>query len=195
MPRLPLIAFFQPHPSSNRHTPQSGQQCNQGHSPQCHRLSQHPQHHSQCHPLQLHPRLPCQQYHHSTSVIPLVAGAQCPITIQPLHNHPYLIGYPLGLWPPYQQYYAGPQGHGQEDSEMAKPDKFTGWDPSKLCPFIVSCIIAFDSQPCKFATNLQWVSYATSYLSDISMLWWQPILVTYSEPLIQGTWGEFIDQL
>src|SRR5882724_2352791 len=68
---------------------------------------------------------------------------------------PYLIGYPPGPWPPYQQYYAGPHGHGEEDSETAKCNKFTGQDPSKLCPFIVSCIMAFDSRPCKFATDCQ----------------------------------------
>src|SRR5882724_10517685 len=66
---------------------------------------------------------------------------------------PYPIGYPPGPWPPYQQYYAGPQGPSKEDSETAKPDKFTGQDPSKLCPFIVCCIMAFDSQPHKFATD------------------------------------------
>jgi len=36
-------------------------------------------------------------------------------------------------------------GHGNEDSETAKPDKFTGREPSKLHPFVVSCIMAFDS--------------------------------------------------
>src|SRR5882724_4851971 len=82
---------------------------------------------------------------------------------------PYMIGYPLGPFPPYQQYYAGPHGHAKEDSEMAKPDKFTGQDPLKLCPFIVSCIMAFDSQPCKFVTNCQQVSYTALYLSNITM--------------------------
>src|SRR5882724_11703412 len=62
----------------------------------------------------------------------------------PMPNHypapvqPYPIGYPPDPWPPYQQYYAGLQGHGEKDSEMAKPDKFTGREPSKLRPFIVS---------------------------------------------------------
>ena len=65
----------------------------------------------------------------------------------------YPISYPPGPWPPYQQYYAGPQGHGEEDSKTAKPDKFTGRDPLKLHPFIVFCIMAFDSQPHKFATD------------------------------------------
>jgi len=78
---------------------------------------------------------------------------------------------------------------------MAKPDKFTGWDPSKLCPFIVCCIMAFDSRPHKFATDCQRVSYAASYLSDIAMLWWQPILVAFLEPSIRNDWGEFVDQL
>jgi len=39
---------------------------------------------------------------------------------------PYPIGYPLGPWLPYQQYYTGKHGHIEEDSETAKPDKFTG---------------------------------------------------------------------
>ena len=54
--------------------------------------------------------------------------------------------------------------------------------------------MAFDSQPCKL-TNHQQVLFTASYLSDIAMLWWQPTLVTYPEPLIWGNWGEFIDQL
>src|SRR5882724_6850347 len=47
----------------------------------------------------------------------------------------YPIGSPPGLCPPYQQHYTGPYGHGDEDSETAKPDKFTGRDPYKLHPF------------------------------------------------------------
>jgi len=108
---------------------------------------------------------------------------------------PYPIGYLPGPWPPYQQYYAGPQGHSEEDSETAKPDKFTGRDPSKLFPFIVCCIMAFDSWPHKFATDQQRVSYAASYLSDITMLWWKPILVAFPELSIHNDWGEFVDQL
>src|SRR5882724_4585755 len=66
---------------------------------------------------------------------------------------PYPISYPPGPWPPYQQNYTGPYGHGNEDSEMAKPHKFTGRDLSKLCLFVVSCIMAFNSRPRKFATD------------------------------------------
>src|SRR5882724_2025909 len=65
----------------------------------------------------------------------------------PAPAQPYLISYPPGPWLPYQQYYAGQHGHVKEDSETAKPNKFTGQDPSKLHPFIISCIMAFDSQP------------------------------------------------
>ena len=51
---------------------------------------------------------------------------------------PYPISYLPGLWPPYQQYYAGPPGHGEEDSEMANPYKFMGQDPSKLHPSLLA---------------------------------------------------------
>src|SRR5882724_8578787 len=113
----------------------------------------------------------------------------------PAPMQPYPIGYPPGLWPPYQQNYMGPYVHGDEDSQTAKPDKFTGRDPSKLCPFVVSCIMAFNSRPRKFVTNRQRVSYAVSYLSDIAMLWWQPILVAFPELSIRYDWGEFVNQL
>src|SRR5882724_1839894 len=71
---------------------------------------------------------------------PMVNYFQAPV-------QPYPIGYPPGPWPPYQPYYAGQHGHVEEDSKMAKPNKFTGQEPSKLCPFVISCIMAFDSQP------------------------------------------------
>ena len=108
---------------------------------------------------------------------------------------PYQISHPPAQWPQYPPYYATPQGGFNEDSETAKPEKFTGWDPLKLHPFIISCIMAFNSIPHKFATDNLWVSYTTSYLSNIAMLWWQPTLVAYPKPLIQGDWGEFVDQL
>jgi len=79
--------------------------------------------------------------------------------------------------------------------KLPNPNKFTGRDPSQLHPFIISCIMAFNSRPHKFATDNLWVSYTTSYLSNIAMLWWQPTLVAYPKPLIQGDWGEFVDQL
>ena len=55
--------------------------------------------------------------------------------------------------------------------------------------------MAFDSWPRKFATDCQQVSYADLYLSDITMLWWKPILVAFPELSIHNDWGEFVDQL
>src|SRR5882672_8668950 len=71
--------------------------------------------------------------------------------------------YPPAPWPPYPQapwvlyppYYPYQQGGNNEDSETARPDKFTGQDTSKLCPFIICCVIVFDSRPRKFATDIQ----------------------------------------
>ena len=68
---------------------------------------------------------------------------------------PYPNGYPPAYWPQYPLYYAAPQGGINKDSETSKPNKVTGWDPSKPHPFIVSCIMAFDRRPHKFPTNCQ----------------------------------------
>ena len=68
---------------------------------------------------------------------------------------PYPNGYHPAYWPQYLPYYAAPQGGLNEDSETAKPDKFTGQDPLKLHPFIISCIMAFDSRLHKFAIDHQ----------------------------------------
>src|SRR5882672_9532958 len=55
--------------------------------------------------------------------------------------------------------------------------------------------MVFDSQPHKFATDCQRVSYAASHLSDIAMLWWQPNLVLDPKPSICSDWSEFVEQL
>src|SRR5882672_7370838 len=65
--------------------------------------------------------------------------------------------YPPAPWAPYLPYYPYQQGGNNEDSETARPDKFTGQDPLKLHPFIICCVMAFDSCPRKFATDHQWV--------------------------------------
>jgi len=76
----------------------------------------------------------------------------------------------------------GPARLYEGDSETAKPEKFMGREPSQLCPFIISCIMAFDSRPHKFVTECQQVTYAPSYLTDMAMLWWQPHLIAQLEP-------------
>ena len=55
--------------------------------------------------------------------------------------------------------------------------------------------MAFNSWPHKFVTDHKRVSYTALYLTDIAMLWWQPILVTFPEPSIHNDWGEFFNQL
>src|SRR5882672_3893946 len=63
--------------------------------------------------------------------------------------------YPQAPWAPYPPYYPYQQNGNEEDSETARPDKFTGRDPSKLRPFIICCVMDFDSRPRKFATDCQ----------------------------------------
>ena len=98
-------------------------------------------------------------------------------------QHPFA-GYPPPQWPQYPPYYLALQGSYEGDSETAKPEKFMGREPSQLRPFIISCIMAFDSRPRKFMTKCQQVTYTASYLTDIAMLWWQPHLIAQLEPSI-----------
>ena len=63
------------------------------------------------------------------------------------------------------------------DSEAAKPDKFTGKDLRKLRSFISSCLMYFDNKPFKFKNDCRQVSYAALFLSEITLLWWQPHLM------------------
>src|SRR5882724_3071654 len=180
MPHLPLTAFFRPHPSSDRRTPPSGQPRSRGHCPRCHRLSQQPWHHFPCHPLLSCPRLSRQWYHHHTSVMPLVAGARCPITTWPLCKCTRSAtrqarGHPTSSTTQVHRVTA------RKTPKRPSPTSSLVGEPSKLHPFIASCVMAFDSWPCKFATDHQRVSYAVLYLSDIAMMWWQLILVTFPE--------------
>ena len=78
---------------------------------------------------------------------------------------------------------------------MAKPDKFTGKDPHKLWPFITACIMVFDNKPYKFRSDHQCVSYTASFLSEITLLWWQPNLMANPEPPIRSDWAEFVSEL
>src|SRR5467141_3437220 len=103
--------------------------------------------------------------------------------------------YQQAPWAPYPPYYPYQQNGNDEDSETARPDKFTGRDPSKLRPFIICCVMAFDSRRRKFATDRQRVSYAASHLSEIAVLWWRPNLILDPEPSIRSDWSEFVEQL
>ena len=115
----------------------------------------------------------------------------------PLNNPPGPLGPPWG--PPYPYYIvqqAAPvPTQTKGDSDAAKPDKFTGKDLRKLRSFISSCIMVFNNKPFKFKNDRQRVSYAASFLSEITLLWWQPNLMAFPEPTIWSDWSEFITEL
>src|SRR5882724_8631222 len=131
-----------------------------------------------------------------------VGGPPIQLYVPAPPQHPFA-GYPPPQWPQYPPpqwlqyplYHVAPQGSYEGDLETAKPEKFTGWEPSQLRPFIISCVMAFDSRPRKFATKCQQVTYAASYLTDIVMLWWQLHLIAQPEPSIRSNWGEFVAEL
>ena len=107
---------------------------------------------------------------------------------------------PNPWYPPYPYQYPHPYqfqqpATGDTDSNVTKPDKFTGKDSQQFRPFLASCIMAFNNKPRKFQTDRQRVAYAASYLSDIAMSWWQPILSAPIEAPIRNNWLLFIQEL
>ena len=130
------------------------------------------------------------------------------------HPHPLMQPGPLGLhalpgftashqyptWGALYLYYivqqtAPPPIQNNGDSEAVKPDKFMGKDLRKLRSFISLCITYFNNKPFKFKNNQHQVSYAASFLSEITLLWWQPHLMVFPEPSIQSNWGKFVIEL
>src|SRR6266481_6619305 len=80
---------------------------------------------------------------------------------------------------PYYVIQQAAPAQGDGNSDRAKPNKFTGKDPRKLWPFIMACIMVFNNKPQKFRNDHQHVSYTASFLSEITLLWWQPNLMAY----------------
>src|SRR5882724_5216803 len=57
-------------------------------------------------------------------------------------------------------------------------------------PFNVPCHVL----PCSPLVLIEEHSLITGF-APLSVSWWQPTLVMYPEPSIQGNWGEFVNQL
>ena len=55
--------------------------------------------------------------------------------------------------------------------------------------------MVFNNKPHKFLSDRQHVSYATSFLSEITLLWWQPNLMAFPKPPIHSDWAEFVSKL
>ena len=55
--------------------------------------------------------------------------------------------------------------------------------------------MAFNNKPHKFWSDRQRISYTTSFLSEIALLWWQPNLMVVPEPPIHSDWAKFVSEL
>jgi len=132
-------------------------------------------------PTPVAPQVARQQYHHSTWLCPWWLG-QCQLLSSPCATIPNrLPTRPMATLPAVLH---RSTGHSEEVSKMAKPNNSLVRIPRSYA--LHSLLYhAFNSQPRKFATDQQRVSYAASYLSNITMLWWQPILVTFQTVHLQ----------
>ncbi|KAG6325937.1 hypothetical protein ID866_13152 [Astraeus odoratus] len=63
-----------------------------------------------------------------------------------------------------------------------KPDTFNGTDPKKLHTFLVQCKLNFQDCPCVFCLDCSKVTFAQSYLKGMALEWFEPDLLSSSDP-------------
>ncbi|KAG6326148.1 hypothetical protein ID866_12941 [Astraeus odoratus] len=76
---------------------------------------------------------------------------------------------------------------------------FDGSDPKKLCMFLVQCKLNFQDRPHTFHNDQTKVTFAQSYLKGMVLQWFEPNLLSDSDPddhpLWMDNWKEFVIEL
>lgn len=77
------------------------------------------------------------------------------------------------------------------------PERFTGKDPDKLRPFIMSCELNFQGNPRTYRNDLTKITYAVAHLADSAQLWYEPYFYNAPNPapLFCSNWDEFKREL
>jgi hypothetical protein len=70
-----------------------------------------------------------------------------------------------------------------EKAHVKDPERFSGKDATKLRTFLTSCELVFRSQPRTYASDDRKIVYAASYLTDLAAAWFQPHLLTPTDPI------------
>ncbi|KAG6327533.1 hypothetical protein ID866_11556 [Astraeus odoratus] len=82
---------------------------------------------------------------------------------------------------------------------VCKPDTFNGTDLKKLYTFLVQCELNFQDHPHVFHLDHSKVTFAQSYLKGMALEWFEPDLLSSSDPedcpLWMDNWKEFIIEL
>jgi len=81
--------------------------------------------------------------------------------------------------------------------KIKEPERFTGKDPDKLRPFIMSCELNFQGNPRTYRDDLTKITYAVAHLSDSAQLWYEPYFYNAPNPppLFCSNWEEFKREL
>ncbi|KAG6326123.1 hypothetical protein ID866_12966 [Astraeus odoratus] len=78
---------------------------------------------------------------------------------------------------------------------LQEPDMFNSSDPKKLCTFLVQCELNFQDRPHTFRNDRTKVTFAQSYLKGMVLQWFEPDLLSDSDPddrpLWMDNWKEF----
>ncbi|KAG6326325.1 hypothetical protein ID866_12764, partial [Astraeus odoratus] len=84
-------------------------------------------------------------------------------------------------------------------TRVRKLDTFNGTDPKKLHTFLVQCKLNFQDHPHVFHLDHSKVTFAQSYLKGMALKWFEPDLLSSSNPedhpLWMDDWKEFVIEL
>lgn len=81
-------------------------------------------------------------------------------------------------------------------AKVRKPDPFDGSDPHKLDTFFTQLNLVFRSDPHRYSSDEEKVTYATSYLKGTALAWFEPDLQDPgSHPDWMYSYSEFRDIL
>ncbi|KAG6326545.1 hypothetical protein ID866_12544, partial [Astraeus odoratus] len=90
-------------------------------------------------------------------------------------------------------------GSSSSRTKVREPDTFDGTDPKKLCTFLVQCELNFQDRPSAFKKDCAKVVFAQSYLKGMALEWFEPDLLSSSNPrscpLWMDDWTEFVIEL
>ena len=78
---------------------------------------------------------------------------------------------------------------------VKEPDRFTGQDPSKLEPFILQCLVYFNSEPAAYVDEATKINTAISFFDNLALHFVSPALMQTTPPELLRSWSAFIASL
>jgi hypothetical protein len=75
------------------------------------------------------------------------------------------------------------------------PEVFSGHDATKLRPFVMKCVMAFQANPSAFEYDRTCITFAGSYLEGPALAWFESLMVEDPDRPCLQSWEHFTEEL